>query len=71
MELKINVVIEDRAFRDKNSLSMRTTVLLNGTEYGSLKAIPMEAEPDYFDYIWDELGDTIREEYLKEIRKGF
>ena len=68
MKMEINVVIEEEAFRNINCRSMRINVIINNREYNSLKAIPEEAEPDYFDYIWDEVGDYIREEYIKSLK---
>ena len=68
MKIEINVVIEEEAFRYINSRYMRVKVIAGNKEYNTLKAIPEEAEIDYFDYIWDETDNYIREEYIKSLK---
>lgn len=68
MRIEINTVIKKEVYRNAGPFFfMRTNVIINDKEYNSIKAIPLEAEPDYFDYIWKELGKLVREEYIKNL----
>lgn len=68
MRMEFNIVIEGEAFKNMNSYSMKVNIIVNDKEFVFIKAIPREAEPDYFDYVWDDIGKHVRKEYIKALK---
>jgi hypothetical protein len=68
MKMEFNIIINEEYPRMAHTVTIQVNAIINGREYGNKEVIREDASPVYFDYIWEKIGEQIKEGYLKSLK---
>ena len=68
MRMEFNITITEEVPKYLRIAILQTKAVINGREYTSRENISEDADPVFFDYVWEKIGKEIKEEYLKTLK---
>lgn len=71
MEMEFRIKIGNEVPKYLHIYNIQVESTINGTQYNVKENIRDDADPVFFDYIWEKIGEKIKEAYMKSLKLPF